>query len=118
MQMHPESNMRSMPGEDYPRELYAQAAPSGTSVGLPAELQHRTGETANLPGLQDGHGLYREAFERFHRKFVLDALKANDCNQVKTAAAIGIHRNTLNRWILDLDIWPQQMRKMRGNRHA
>lgn len=113
--MQPEPNMpRLHPGDARLRPL------GGAGVGMSPEFQSRraTENLQHLPGLQAGHGLYREAFEQWHRKFVLTALAANGYHQINTAASLGIHRNSLNRWLKDLDIWPQEKRKVRGNRHA
>ena len=108
MQMHPTSNMRgSLP-----------PASTGAGAGLSSEFQHRrpSQDVQLPPGLPASHGLYREAFERFHRKFVLSALHLNGYNQVKTAAAIGVHRNTLTRWLDDLGVLPAEDRKFRCKR--
>lgn len=61
---------------------------------------------------------YRDALKQFERQYLIQALKAHNYNQCKTAAALGFHRNTLSRHLLNLGIWLQERRQVRGNRHA
>jgi DNA-binding NtrC family response regulator len=39
--------------------------------------------------------LYSEAMEQFERCFIAEVLRKNDGNLLRTAARLGIHRNTL-----------------------
>jgi transcriptional regulator with PAS, ATPase and Fis domain len=41
--------------------------------------------------------LYSEATEHFERCFIAEVLKRNKGNLIRTAAALGIHRNTLSK---------------------
>ena len=41
--------------------------------------------------------LFEEATTEFEKKFILKVLEKNRGNQTKTANAMGIHRNTLNK---------------------
>ena len=41
--------------------------------------------------------LFEEATTEFEKKFILKVLEKNRGNQTKTANALGIHRNTLNK---------------------
>jgi transcriptional regulator with PAS, ATPase and Fis domain len=41
--------------------------------------------------------LYSEATEHFERCFIAEVLKRNNGNLIRTAAALGIHRNTLSK---------------------
>lgn len=47
---------------------------------------------------------YREAVEEFKKSFVTIALRENRGNVSKTAPKLGVHRNTLNRILIDLEM--------------
>ena len=48
--------------------------------------------------------LYREALCEFKKAFVAAALRENKGNVTKTAPALGLHRNTLTRICLELQL--------------
>ncbi len=41
--------------------------------------------------------LYSEATEQFERCFITEVMRRNDGNLIRTAARLGIHRNTLSK---------------------
>jgi DNA-binding protein Fis len=41
--------------------------------------------------------LYTEATEQFERCFITEVMRRNDGNLIRTAAKLGIHRNTLSK---------------------
>ena len=41
--------------------------------------------------------LFSEAMDQFERCFIAETLRRNNGNVVRTAAALGIHRNTLSK---------------------
>ena len=41
--------------------------------------------------------LYSEAMDQFERCFIAEVMRRNDSNLVRTAASLGIHRNTLSK---------------------
>jgi DNA-binding NtrC family response regulator len=41
--------------------------------------------------------LYSEATEQFERCFIAEVMRRNDGNLIRTAAKLGIHRNTLSK---------------------
>jgi DNA-binding protein Fis len=41
--------------------------------------------------------LYSEAMDQFERCFIAEVMRRNDGNLVRTAASLGIHRNTLSK---------------------
>ena len=51
-----------------------------------------------------------EAMRMFRRLFLCEALEANHGNQLQTAKAIEMHRNTLARWLEELKIDPEKIR--------
>jgi transcriptional regulator with PAS, ATPase and Fis domain len=46
--------------------------------------------------------LFTEASEQFERCFIAEAMRRHDGNLVRTAASLGIHRNTLSKKVKDL----------------
>lgn len=63
---------------------------------------------------------YRDAVHRFKKAFIEQVLLDCEGNQCKAAQALGMHRNTLNRTIADLQIdgANHQVPKMRLRRPA
>lgn len=57
-----------------------------------------------VTGCWDSGLTYNEAVREFKRRFIRKALAATCGNQVKAAAKLGMHRNTLDRTIKDLKI--------------
>ena len=47
---------------------------------------------------------YSEAVQEFRKAFIVTVLRANNGNQLRSARQMGMHRNTLSRTILQLDI--------------
>jgi transcriptional regulator with PAS, ATPase and Fis domain len=41
--------------------------------------------------------LFSEAMEQFERCFIAEVMRRNDGNLMRTAASLGIHRNTLSK---------------------
>ena len=41
--------------------------------------------------------LYSEAMDQFERCFIAEVMRRNDGNLIRTAARLGIHRNTLSK---------------------
>jgi transcriptional regulator with PAS, ATPase and Fis domain len=41
--------------------------------------------------------LFQEAIDQFERCFITEALRRNNDSIIRTAAALGVHRNTLSR---------------------
>jgi len=66
------------------------------------------------------HGIvYEDAVVEFEKKFIRKVLEKTNGNQSKAAKALGIHRNTLSRKIVDLalDHGPKRRRRpARGRR--
>ena len=54
--------------------------------------------------MHKGGILYREALREFKKAFVSAALREHKCNLSKTAPALGLHRNTLTRICLELQL--------------
>jgi Fis family transcriptional regulator, factor for inversion stimulation protein len=54
--------------------------------------------------------LYAEAVREFKKRFILTVLQENKGNQCKAARELGMHRNTLSRTILDLELDVRQIR--------
>jgi DNA-binding NtrC family response regulator len=54
--------------------------------------------------MHQGGILYREALYEFRKAFVTAALRDNKGNVTKTAPALGLHRNTLTRLCLELQL--------------
>jgi transcriptional regulator with PAS, ATPase and Fis domain len=46
--------------------------------------------------------LFSEASQQFERCFIAEAMRRNDDNLVRTAASLGIHRNTLSKKVKNL----------------
>lgn len=103
MQMQPEPSMHDLPGAHSARELHAETASIGAGIRMPAELPDRT---------------FEEAYRRFLVHFLSDSLRRHNGCQIKAAVEAGVHRNTFGRLLLRSGIWPQEKRKVRGNRHA
>lgn len=53
---------------------------------------------------------YDEAVREFKRRFILEVLASHRGNQCKAARELGVHRNTLSRFLEELDIDPTQVR--------
>lgn len=53
---------------------------------------------------------YQAAVDEFKRAFLCTVLRANNGNQSKSAKQLGVHRNTLSRTILAMDIDLRAMR--------
>ena len=53
---------------------------------------------------------YQEAVDEFKRAFLSVVLRTNNGNQSKSAKQLGVHRNTLTRTILAMDIDLRAMR--------
>ena len=53
---------------------------------------------------------YQEAVDEFKKAFLSVVLSANDGNQSKSAKQLGVHRNTLTRTILAMQIDLRAMR--------
>jgi uncharacterized protein YmfQ (DUF2313 family) len=56
---------------------------------------------------------FEEARKAFNREFVVMVIVANNGNQCKAARAMGMHRNTLTRWINLLGIDKAELRQLR-----
>jgi hypothetical protein len=56
---------------------------------------------------------YSEAVQEFRKAFIVTVLRANNGNQLRSARQMGMHRNTLSRTILQLDI---DLASVRGRR--
>ncbi len=54
--------------------------------------------------LQDGGIVYREAVRGFRKVFITAVLEQKQGNKVQAARALGMHRNTLHRAIVELGI--------------
>ncbi len=60
------------------------------------------------------HGiLYLDAVSEFEKRFIKKMLERNNGNHSKTAAALGIHRNTLSRKVEDLGLDHRPKRRAR-----
>jgi DNA-binding protein Fis len=46
--------------------------------------------------------LYREAMEQFNRCFIAEVMRRNDGNLIRSAACLGMHRNTLSKKVKEL----------------
>jgi len=68
---------------------------SESEVRSPLRLKERM-ETLCRDMVEKGI-LYSEATENFERYFIYEVLKRNNGNLIRTAAALGIHRNTLSK---------------------
>ncbi len=53
---------------------------------------------------------YDEAVREFKRRYLIEVLSHHRGNQCKAAAELGMHRNTLNRTIAELQLDPAQIR--------
>lgn len=51
------------------------------------------------------------AMSQFQRALVIHALELEGGNQCKTAIRLGVHRNTLGRWLAVLQIDPRDTRR-------
>ena len=71
--------------------------------GVPAgEALRSTPESAGMEAFLEME--FREAREAFERRFLLTRLAAHNNNITHTAEAIGIHRQSLQQKIKDLDL--------------
>ena len=57
-----------------------------------------------------GNILYSEAVREFKKKFILTVLQENKGNQCKAARELGMHRNTLSRTIIELELDVKMLR--------
>ncbi len=46
--------------------------------------------------------LYCEAMDQFNRCFITEVMRRNDGNLIRTAACLGMHRNTLSKMVKEL----------------
>jgi len=46
--------------------------------------------------------LYCEAMDQFNRCFIAEVLRRNDGNLIRSAASLGMHRNTLSKKVKEL----------------
>ena len=46
--------------------------------------------------------LYCEAMDQFNRCFIAEVLRRNDGNLIRSAASLGMHRNTLSKKVREL----------------
>ncbi len=53
---------------------------------------------------------YDEAVREFKRRFILEVLASHRGNQCKAAKELGMHRNTLSRTLVELNIDPGQVK--------
>lgn len=53
---------------------------------------------------------YAEAVRELKRRFVLEVLACHRGNQCKAAQELGVHRNTLSRMLMELEIDPGEVR--------
>ncbi len=53
---------------------------------------------------------YAEGVREFKKRFILEVLARHRGNQCKAARELGMHRNTLSRTIVELDLNPAQIR--------
>jgi len=54
--------------------------------------------------MHKGGILYSEAVREFKKRFILTVLQENRGNQCKAARQLGMHRNTLSRTIVELNL--------------
>jgi DNA-binding protein Fis len=47
--------------------------------------------------------LYSEATDQFEKCFISEVMRRNDGNLIRTAARLGIHRNTLSKKVKDFN---------------
>lgn len=59
---------------------------------------------------------YSEAVAEFQKVFLLTVLNEHNGNQVRTAQALGVHRNTLRRMTQAMGLDPRLLRAMRRSR--
>ena len=63
------------------------------------------------------HGIqFPDAMTEFQKRFIQHMLDKNNGNQLKTAQALGIHRNTLSRKVEELGLDHQPKRRERSSR--
>jgi two-component system nitrogen regulation response regulator GlnG len=63
------------------------------------------------------HGIvYEDAVVEFEKKFIRKVLERNNGNQSKAAKALGIHRNTLSRKVVNLGLDHRPKRRKRPAR--
>lgn len=60
--------------------------------------------------MHNGGITYDEAVREFKRRFILEVLACHRGNQCKAARELGVHRNTLSRILVELEIDPAQVR--------
>lgn len=64
-------------------------------------MQIRTQLEALIEEMLEGHILLAEAVEEFERLYIQRALHRNKMHLSKTAAVLGIHRNTLSKRVIE-----------------
>jgi DNA-binding protein Fis len=63
------------------------------------------------------HGIsYDDALGEFEKRFIKRVLEKSNGNQSKAAQLLGIHRNTLSRKIVELDLDHRPKRRKRSSR--
>ena len=73
---------------------------SDTEIKPPLRLKERM-EILCMDMLEKGI-LYCEAMDQFDRCFITEVLRRNDGNLIRSAACLGMHRNTLSKRIKEL----------------
>jgi Fis family transcriptional regulator, factor for inversion stimulation protein len=57
--------------------------------------------------------LYSEALNEFKKTFIATVLRENNCNQIQAARQLYMHRNTLGRLIVQLELDMTRLREPR-----
>jgi DNA-binding NtrC family response regulator len=73
---------------------------SETAVKRPLRLKERM-EILCTEMIEKGI-LFSEATEQFEKCFIAEVMRRNDGNLIRTAASLGIHRNTLSKKVKQL----------------
>lgn len=60
--------------------------------------------------------LFSEALREFRKRYVMNVLAENNFNQCRAARALGTHRNSLSRWIVELGISVSDYKPVRRGR--
>jgi DNA-binding NtrC family response regulator len=76
-------------------ESEQEHAMSDAEVKPPLRLKERL-EILCMEMIEKGI-LFSEATEQFERCFITEVMRRNDGNLIRTAASLGIHRNTLSK---------------------
>ena len=64
--------------------------------------------------MHDGGILYAEAVREFKKTYIGHVLALHNGNQCKAARQLGMHRNTLSRTIVELELDVREIRKARA----